>query len=69
MIVCSCLTPYHLSSAQAEDLLADCIEFLNSEAWYAHHGIPYRRGYLLYGSPGAQQGLFACTHAVIYMLS
>lgn len=37
---------------KACELLADCREFLDSEDWYAHHGIPYRRGYLLYGPPG-----------------
>jgi hypothetical protein len=37
---------------QADGLLADCQEFLASEDWYAHHGIPFRRGYLLYGPPG-----------------
>jgi chaperone BCS1 len=37
---------------QAEALQNDCLEFLASEEWYAHHGIPYRRGYLLYGIPG-----------------
>eukprot|EP00201_Polytomella_parva_P012687 CAMPEP_0175059870 /NCGR_PEP_ID=MMETSP0052_2-20121109/12675_1 /TAXON_ID=51329 ORGANISM="Polytomella parva, Strain SAG 63-3" /NCGR_SAMPLE_ID=MMETSP0052_2 /ASSEMBLY_ACC=CAM_ASM_000194 /LENGTH=286 /DNA_ID=CAMNT_0016325473 /DNA_START=257 /DNA_END=1114 /DNA_ORIENTATION=+ len=41
-----------LPAGQAEALLADCREFLGSEAWYARHGIPYRRGYLLYGAPG-----------------
>eukprot|EP00775_Hariotina_reticulata_P013700 gene13700-13822_t len=41
-----------LPEGQAEALLADCQEFLDSEQWYAHHGIPYRRGYLLYGPPG-----------------
>lgn len=40
---------------QADGLLADCQEFLGSEAWYAHHGIPYRRGYLLYGVPGGHE--------------
>ncbi|KAF6266677.1 P-loop containing nucleoside triphosphate hydrolase protein [Scenedesmus sp. NREL 46B-D3] len=38
--------------SQADSLLTDCQEFLASEEWYAHHGIPYRRGYLLYGPPG-----------------
>jgi hypothetical protein len=37
---------------QAEGLLSDCQDFLASEDWYAHHGIPFRRGYLLYGPPG-----------------
>ena len=26
---------------------------MNSEDWYAERGIPYRRGYLLYGVPGS----------------
>jgi mitochondrial chaperone BCS1 len=30
----------------------DSIRFLNSEKWYISKGIPYRRGYLLYGPPG-----------------
>lgn len=36
-----------------ERLLTDIKEFLESEKWYAERGIPWRRGYLLYGSPGA----------------
>ncbi len=28
-------------------------EFIHSRAWYDHHGIPYRRGYLFYGPPGS----------------
>ncbi|KAL6756916.1 BCS1 N terminal-domain-containing protein [Haematococcus lacustris] len=42
-----------LPGDQAAALLADCQQYLDSEAWYAHHGIPYRRGYLLYGVPGS----------------
>ena len=37
---------------QAEALLADAREFLESERWYTERGIPYRRGYLLWGIPG-----------------
>eukprot|EP00946_MAST-07B_sp_MAST-7B-sp1_P000552 g552.t1 len=37
---------------QAEALLADAREFLESERWYTERGIPYRRGYLLHGIPG-----------------
>jgi len=42
---------------QARDknrLLADIIDYLKPEtkAWYESQGIPYRRGYLLYGLPG-----------------
>lgn len=33
-------------------ILADITEFRNSYDWYAGLGIPYRRGYLLYGDPG-----------------
>lgn len=35
-----------------EELLADMTHFLDSEEWYVRKGIPYRRGYLLYGPPG-----------------
>jgi len=34
-----------------EALLADCRDFLVSEDWYAERGMPFRRGYLLYGVP------------------
>eukprot|EP00405_Crypthecodinium_cohnii_P028454 CAMPEP_0206503976 /NCGR_PEP_ID=MMETSP0324_2-20121206/55134_1 /ASSEMBLY_ACC=CAM_ASM_000836 /TAXON_ID=2866 /ORGANISM="Crypthecodinium cohnii, Strain Seligo" /LENGTH=588 /DNA_ID=CAMNT_0053992905 /DNA_START=16 /DNA_END=1778 /DNA_ORIENTATION=+ len=37
---------------QAEALLDDAREFLDSELWYTERGIPYRRGYLLHGVPG-----------------
>ena len=33
-------------------MLADAKEFLVSERWYTERGIPYRRGYLLWGIPG-----------------
>jgi len=41
-----------LPEKQAQGLLRDCQTFMDKEAWYASHGIPYRRGYLLYGTPG-----------------
>jgi mitochondrial chaperone BCS1 len=34
-------------------LLEDAREFLRSKDWYAARGIPFRRGYLLYGAPGS----------------
>ncbi|KZV96772.1 P-loop containing nucleoside triphosphate hydrolase protein [Exidia glandulosa HHB12029] len=34
-------------------VLEDAREFLASEKWYAERGIPFRRGYLLHGAPGA----------------
>ncbi len=36
----------------ADTILADAKKFLSNGAWYANMGIPYRRGYLLYGPPG-----------------
>ncbi|KAF8601183.1 P-loop containing nucleoside triphosphate hydrolase protein [Ceratobasidium sp. AG-I] len=43
-------------------LLSDTKEFLASERWYADRGIPYRRGYLLYGTPGS--GKSSSIHAL-----
>ncbi|CAE6440362.1 unnamed protein product [Rhizoctonia solani] len=43
-------------------LLEDTSEFLNNERWYADRGIPYRRGYLLYGTPGS--GKSSSIHAL-----
>ncbi|KAF8316584.1 P-loop containing nucleoside triphosphate hydrolase protein [Clavulina sp. PMI_390] len=34
-------------------LLSDATDFLASEQWYSQRGIPWQRGYLLYGVPGA----------------
>ncbi|KAK0444217.1 uncharacterized protein EV420DRAFT_1574822 [Desarmillaria tabescens] len=34
-------------------LLEDARDFLESKNWYAERGIPFRRGYLLYGVPGS----------------
>jgi len=36
-----------------ELLLDDARDFLDSKQWYADRGIPFRRGYLLYGAPGS----------------
>lgn len=35
-----------------EDLYKDVSHFLSAKKWYKDRGIPYRRGYLLYGEPG-----------------
>ncbi|TFK48570.1 P-loop containing nucleoside triphosphate hydrolase protein [Heliocybe sulcata] len=35
-----------------ESLLDDAREFLENKEWYVERGIPFRRGYLLYGAPG-----------------
>ncbi|KZT67077.1 P-loop containing nucleoside triphosphate hydrolase protein [Daedalea quercina L-15889] len=36
-----------------ELLLNDARDFLDSRKWYTDRGIPFRRGYLLYGAPGS----------------
>lgn len=41
-----------LPHGMEDDLTSDIQIFLDGEAWYTDRGIPYRRGYLLYGSPG-----------------
>lgn len=42
-----------LDSGLKEMLTGDIRDFLNSSKWYYDRGIPYRRGYLLYGPPGS----------------
>ncbi|KAI9435526.1 BCS1 N terminal-domain-containing protein [Lactarius indigo] len=42
-----------LNPGVKEMLVADAKDFLKSEKWYADRGIPFRRGYLLYGVPGS----------------
>ncbi len=41
-----------LAAGVKEALLGDVRDFLKSSSWYGERGIPYRRGYLLYGPPG-----------------
>ncbi|KAG2125305.1 hypothetical protein DEU56DRAFT_974111 [Suillus clintonianus] len=36
-----------------ELVVEDAQDFLASKRWYAERGIPFRRGYLLYGAPGS----------------
>jgi chaperone BCS1 len=35
-----------------DKLIIDAKDFLASKVWYSARGIPFRRGYLLYGAPG-----------------
>jgi len=35
-----------------EGMIADVEKFIKAEDWYIERGIPYRRGYLMYGPPG-----------------
>ncbi|XP_057663842.1 mitochondrial chaperone BCS1 [Diorhabda carinulata] len=41
-----------LDEGISERVLNDCREFISNPGWYIDRGIPYRRGYLLYGPPG-----------------
>ncbi|KAG8735632.1 hypothetical protein FRC10_010337 [Ceratobasidium sp. 414] len=45
-----------------ERLFGDVKEFLEGKQWYAQRGIPYRRGYLLFGTPGS--GKTSSIHAL-----
>ncbi|VDO04077.1 unnamed protein product [Rodentolepis nana] len=47
-----------LGEGVAETITADIKEFINSSTWYSARGIPYRRGYLLYGPPGCGKSSF-----------
>lgn len=41
-----------------ERITGDVKEFLEKQQWYTDRGIPYRRGYLLYGPPGSGKTSF-----------
>ncbi|XP_074094126.1 mitochondrial chaperone BCS1 [Cotesia typhae] len=47
-----------LGDGIATRILNDCKEFINNPGWYSDRGIPYRRGYLLYGPPGCGKSSF-----------
>ncbi|KAG0206524.1 hypothetical protein BGX28_002054 [Mortierella sp. GBA30] len=47
-----------LDEGIAERVVKDVREFVKNEKWYADRGIPYRRGYLLYGPPGSGKTSF-----------
>lgn len=42
-----------LDEGVSQQLYNDVIEWQKSSSWYHSRGIPYRRGYLLYGPPGS----------------
>ena len=41
-----------------EQIVDDVHEFMHNGKWYSDRGIPYRRGYLLYGPPGSGKTSF-----------
>ncbi|XP_037395266.1 mitochondrial chaperone BCS1 isoform X2 [Pygocentrus nattereri] len=47
-----------LDHGVAERIVDDVKEFINNPKWYTDRGIPYRRGYLLYGPPGCGKSSF-----------
>lgn len=47
-----------LDAGVAEKILTDVQEFIGNPSWYRERGIPYRRGYLLYGPPGCGKSSF-----------
>ncbi|TVY68993.1 Mitochondrial chaperone BCS1 [Lachnellula suecica] len=47
-----------LDSGIKERIVADVQDFLGRQQWYVDRGIPYRRGYLLYGPPGSGKSSF-----------
>lgn len=47
-----------LDNGVKESILADVQDFLSRQQWYVDRGIPYRRGYLLFGPPGSGKSSF-----------
>lgn len=47
-----------LEKGISEKIVQDVKEFINNPQWYSERGIPYRRGYLLYGPPGCGKSSF-----------
>lgn len=47
-----------LGEGIADSIVKDVNEFICSSSWYTERGIPYRRGYLLYGPPGCGKSSF-----------
>lgn len=47
-----------LDEGVKERIVADIEDFLGSQDWYTERGIPYRRGYMLFGPPGTGKSSF-----------
>lgn len=47
-----------LDTGISASIVSDVKDFINNPSWYSDRGIPYRRGYLLYGPPGCGKSSF-----------
>lgn len=47
-----------LDTGLSDYIVSDVREFISNSHWYMVRGIPYRRGYLLYGPPGCGKSSF-----------
>ena len=47
-----------LDEGVSERIVADVKDFIASPGWYRQRGVPYRRGWLLYGPPGCGKTSF-----------
>jgi chaperone BCS1 len=47
-----------LDEGLSDRILKDVRDFIGNPRWYLERGIPYRRGYLLYGPPGCGKSSF-----------
>ena len=47
-----------LDEGVSENIVKDVKDFIASPAWYRQRGVPYRRGWLLYGPPGCGKTSF-----------
>jgi hypothetical protein len=53
-----------LPEGQMESILLDAKRFLDAKDWYFEKGIPWRKGYLFYGLPGAGKTSMAICMAI-----
>jgi chaperone BCS1 len=60
-----------LDKSKKEELLGDIGDFLNptTQKWYSDRGMPYRRGYLLYGTPGTRKSSLSCVITGVFGLN
>ncbi|XP_073503502.1 mitochondrial chaperone BCS1 isoform X2 [Phyllobates terribilis] len=52
------LTSVVLEEGISDKIVQDVKGFIDNPKWYSDRGIPYRRGYLLYGPPGCGKSSF-----------